>query len=89
MIKALRLNAADNVATLLEDAGKGETVLVISEQNESLGKLELIQAIPFGNKVALRPMKPEDHLIKGASQSAKQSNLFLRVSLLTFKTFEA
>ncbi|WP_109314381.1 SAF domain-containing protein [Pseudovibrio ascidiaceicola] len=65
MIKALRLNAADNVATLLEDAGKGETVLVISEQNESLGKLELLQAIPFGNKVALRPMKPEDHLIKG------------------------
>ncbi|KZL15541.1 MULTISPECIES: SAF domain-containing protein [Pseudovibrio] len=65
MIKALRLNAADNVATLLEDAGKGETVLVISEQNETLGELELLQAIPFGNKVALRPMKPEDHLIKG------------------------
>lgn len=65
MIKALRLHAADNVATLLADAGKGEKILVISEQNEDLGKLELLQAVPFGNKVALRPMQTEEHLIKG------------------------
>ena len=71
MIKALRLHATDNVATLLANACKGDTVLVISEHNKSLGELVLLQAIPFGNKVALRPMQIEDHLIKGGVSVGK------------------
>lgn len=65
MIQALRLHPADNVATLLADAQKGEKVLVISDQNETLGELTALQAIPFGNKITVRPMQVDDHLTKG------------------------
>lgn len=65
MIRALRLHSADNVATLLANANKGETVLVISDQNEPIEELTALQAIPFGNKIAVRPMQVGDHLTKG------------------------
>ena len=65
MIKAIRLSGTDNVATLLQDAAKGETVTIISDRNEILGTVTLLQAIPFGNKVALTPFAEGDELVKG------------------------
>ena len=65
MIKAIRLSENDNVATLLADAAKGDTVTIISDRNEELEVVELLQAIPFGNKVATKPFIKNDQLIKG------------------------
>lgn len=65
VIKAIRLSETDNVATLLVDAGKGDTITIISDRNETLATVTLLQAIPFGNKVALTPFAEGDNLVKG------------------------
>ena len=64
MIKAIRLAETDNVATLLEDAAKGQTIEIISDCNEPFGEVTLLQAITFGNKVAIRPFTKGDELLK-------------------------
>ncbi|MDD7911589.1 MULTISPECIES: carbohydrate kinase [Pseudovibrio] len=71
MGKALRLDGADNVATVLADVAKGERVQIISDQNEIIAEIEALQAIPFGNKIALAPLHPGDHLIKGGAAVGK------------------
>ncbi|ELR66483.1 putative altronate dehydratase [Photobacterium marinum] len=53
MLKAIRLSASDNVATLLGDLNKGEEVEIISAENQSVAKVVALQNIPFGNKIAL------------------------------------
>ncbi|WP_263080746.1 UxaA family hydrolase [Endozoicomonas sp. Mp262] len=71
MIKAIRLTETDNVATLLEDAGKGDDIHIISHENEVITTVNLLQAIPFGNKVALKPFVKDDELIKGGCPVGK------------------
>lgn len=64
MRKAIQLAQGDNVATLLADAAKGDTVEIISSDNEVLGQVVALQGIPFGNKVALHPITPEQTIVK-------------------------
>ncbi|MBY6188232.1 UxaA family hydrolase [Marinobacter hydrocarbonoclasticus] len=64
MRKAIQLAAGDNVATLLADAVKGEVVEIISANNEVVGEMTCLQAIPFGNKIAVRAIEPEHTIIK-------------------------
>lgn len=62
--KAIRLAAVDNVATLLADAKKGEMVEVVDENNEVVGEYQTLQAIPFGNKIALREIQTSQVVTK-------------------------
>lgn len=52
-VKAIRLAALDNVATLLADATKGDSVEIIDENNKFVAEINTLQAISSGNKIAL------------------------------------
>lgn len=65
MVNALRIHPKDTVAVALIDLAPGTPV-------EIVGGLEppvlTVQAIPFGHKVAIAPIKRGEHVIKyGAS----------------------
>ncbi len=53
MKKAIQLDPSDNVATLLVDANKGDEIAIISTNNQVIDVVTCLQAITFGNKVAL------------------------------------
>lgn len=63
-VKAIRLADQDNVATLLSDADKHQTVEVIDDKNQSVGQFKALQAIPFGNKIALVSMASRQEIKK-------------------------
>lgn len=65
-IKAIRLSSSDNVATLLADVRKGGWVDVVNEKNQIVAELKSLQAIPFGNKMALHSIA-KGQVIKKAS----------------------
>ena len=54
MTHALVLSEKDNVATALADLAAGTTVLNITLRDD----------VPFGHKLALRPIAPGEHVIK-------------------------
>lgn len=61
MVRAIRLNDEDNVATLV-DAGKaGDRVSLGGEASEAL---TLGDDIEYGHKVALRPISKGDSILK-------------------------
>lgn len=62
--KAIRLAAKDNVATLLADAGKGDLVEVVDEENNVVGGYTALQSIPFGNKIGLRKIDNQQLIYK-------------------------
>ncbi|WP_108650639.1 UxaA family hydrolase [Dongshaea marina] len=64
MLKAIQLSASDNVATLLSDLPKGDEVAIFSAENHLLSTLTARQAIPFGNKIALKPIPEQSPIIK-------------------------
>ena len=64
MIKAIRLAEDDNVATLLKDVAKGESVQIISDRNEPVMTVTVLQAITFGNKVAIKQIGQDDLMMK-------------------------
>ena len=63
--KAIRLSPSDDVATLLSDVGKGSPVEIIDDQGEIVGTYIALQAIPKGNKIALRDFANQDVVKKG------------------------
>ncbi|GGB34979.1 hypothetical protein GCM10011502_05060 [Oceanisphaera marina] len=63
-IKAIRLAQQDNVATLLSDADKHQLVEVIDDKNQSVGQFKALQAIPFGNKIAITTIAPQQAIHK-------------------------
>jgi len=62
--KAIRLASKDNVATLLEDADKKDKIEVVDEANQIVGEFEALQAIPFGNKIALEQIAEQQMVSK-------------------------
>lgn len=64
MLKAIRLSADDNVATLLGDLKKGERVEIISSENKTITELVSLQRITFGNKIALDVIENGSRIIK-------------------------
>lgn len=65
MVKAIRLNVRDQVATVLGDATSGEDIKVYSQDMEKLTEVKALQKIPFGNKVALEDIEKDITLYKG------------------------
>jgi altronate dehydratase small subunit len=51
MPRAIVLDRRDNVATLIDPAGRGDTCTL---QGESSGGATLLQDVPFGHKVCIR-----------------------------------
>lgn len=63
-MKAITLSSTDNVATLLGDVAKNEVVQIISADNEVIAEVTSIQKITFGNKIAIRDIESNEHIIK-------------------------
>ena len=63
MIKAIKNHDSDNVATVFADASKGETVTVFDKKGKEI-RLEVLNDIPYGHKVALLPIKTGDQITK-------------------------
>ena len=65
--RAVRVNPGDNVATALDYLEAGDTVRVSERDGSSFGLL-LLEAVPFGHKIALQPIAAGDDVLKyGAS----------------------
>lgn len=62
MLKALVVDAKDNVATALGDLSKGDSVAV--EIESSAVEILLGQPIPFGHKFALKKIETGEPVIK-------------------------
>lgn len=65
MVKAIRLNGRDQVATVLGDATSGEHIKIYSQDMEELAEVKALQRILFGNKVALEDIEKDATLYKG------------------------
>jgi len=63
--RAIMLDPRDTVAVLIEDAGAGARI-VLQGDGSAGGPADLIaaEAIPYGHKVAVRPMEAGDPVIK-------------------------
>jgi len=61
-LQAIALDATDNVATLLEDAGAAAEVSY--KEGEQIRKVILQEEIKFGHKVAIKPINQGDKIIK-------------------------
>ncbi|MGF1725436.1 UxaA family hydrolase [Photobacterium nomapromontoriensis] len=63
-MKAIKLSPTDNVATLLGDVEKHESVEIISADNEVIADITALQKITFGNKIALNNIVNGEHILK-------------------------
>ena len=61
--RCFKINPADNVATMLDDAGPG-LVRVIGEPPGESDTIELREKIQLGHKVALTDLTPDQAVIK-------------------------
>lgn len=66
MKKAIQLDPSDNVATLLVDAVKGDEIEIISANNQVIDSVRCLQAISFGNKVALSDIADKQLITKAS-----------------------
>lgn len=62
MKRAIALTERDNVATMLEDAEKGEDVEIMIGGRRIVIKAE--DSIPFGHKIALKDFREGERVIK-------------------------
>lgn len=65
MVRAIVLNPADNVATLIDNGGAADTTVEL--RGEKQGTVTLKQDIPFGHKVALADMDVGADILKYAT----------------------
>ncbi len=61
-LEALLLNSKDNVATAVIQLESGQSITVKNGANNIY--IDLIHAIPFGHKFALRDIEPGEKIIK-------------------------
>ncbi|MGI2260483.1 UxaA family hydrolase [Shewanella sp. GXUN23E] len=70
-MKAIKLAANDNVATLLGDVQKHEAVEIISADNEVIAEIKALQKITFGNKIALFDIASGERIFKAGHSIGK------------------
>lgn len=63
LVKAIKNHAKDNVATLFETAEKGAWVMIMDSSGTSY-KLQVIDSIPYGHKIALEPIAVGEEVTK-------------------------
>ncbi|KYH38677.1 MAG: dehydratase [Candidatus Bathyarchaeota archaeon B23] len=64
MARALKMEEADNVATLLSEVSQGEVVEIVSEEGYVVDRVEALDAVPFGHKIALVDVERGERIIK-------------------------
>jgi len=64
MAKAIQIDDSDNVATVTSEVEEGEAVEVLSPEGEVISKPEALGSVPFGHKIALRPMERGEEIVK-------------------------
>jgi altronate dehydratase small subunit len=63
--RAVVASPKDNVATLLADVpSSGARIVLVSRDRTVLGEVESESAIPFGHKIAIRPLGAGDPVVK-------------------------
>ena len=70
-MKAIKLSHLDTVATLLGDVEKNQVVEIISADNEIIAEITTLQAITFGNKIALAEINDGEHIYKAGHSIGK------------------
>ena len=64
MAKAIQIDDRDNVATVTSEISKGEQVEVLSPEGSILIRAEAMGDIPFGHKIALKPLARGEEIVK-------------------------
>jgi len=64
MKKCIVMNIADNVATTLQGAERGDTFSVLDYSMHEIGRIESNEVIPFAHKIALKNITKGDYVIK-------------------------
>ena len=64
MAKAIQIDEGDNVATVTSDVGVGDAVEVLSPVGEVLMRAEMVGAVGFGHKIALRGFVRGEEVVK-------------------------
>ena len=64
MAKAILMNAKDNVATMLADAGVGDAVKITLSSGKLQGEVQARQNISFGHKISVKDIAAGDKIIK-------------------------
>ena len=64
MAKAIQIDDGDNVATVTSEVSKGERVEVLSPEGSILMSPDALGDVPFGHKIALKPLALGDEVMK-------------------------
>jgi altronate dehydratase small subunit len=64
MAKAIQIDDKDNVATVTSEVSKGERVDVLSPEGSILMRPEALADVPFGHKIALKPLTRGEEISK-------------------------
>jgi altronate dehydratase small subunit len=62
--KAIQIDEKDNVATTTSEVEVGEALEVISPDGKIILKPKLAEPIPFGHKLAIKPIKKDENIVK-------------------------
>jgi altronate dehydratase len=64
LAKAIRMDAKDNVATLLANVDPGDIVAVTLSSGEIQDEVKANQRIPFGHKISIKDIHVGEKIIK-------------------------
>ena len=65
MVKnAIQIDEKDNVATTTSEVDAGEQIDIISPDGRVILKPKVIESIPFGHKLAIKPIAEGEHVVK-------------------------
>jgi altronate dehydratase small subunit len=62
--KAIQIDEKDNVATATSEIDAGQQLEVISPEGKVILKPKLTEPIPFGHKLAIKPIKRGENIVK-------------------------
>ena len=62
--KAIQIDEKDNVATTTSEVEAGEQLEVISPDGRVILKPRVAEPIPFGHKLAIKPVKKGENIVK-------------------------
>jgi altronate dehydratase small subunit len=62
--KAIQIDEKDNVATTTSEVDVGVALEVISPDGRIILKPKVVEPIPFGHKLAIKPIKKGEDIIK-------------------------
>jgi altronate dehydratase small subunit len=62
--KAIQIDDKDNVATTTSEIDIGEELEVINPNGKVISKPKVSEPIPFGHKIAIRPIAKDETIVK-------------------------